>query len=83
MLSLGEIAQIKAEIERLERLRKECTIPAFGTGLGRGSRGRKRSSRPTHRRKVLLEKEVIAVCSPSEVATADADSGTPNGTRSH
>jgi len=25
MLSLGEVAQIKAEIERLERLRKECT----------------------------------------------------------
>jgi hypothetical protein len=25
MLSLGEIAQIRAEIERLERLRKECT----------------------------------------------------------
>ena len=25
MLSLGEIAQIKGEIERLERLRKECT----------------------------------------------------------
>jgi len=25
MLSLEEIAQIKAEIERLERLRKECT----------------------------------------------------------
>jgi hypothetical protein len=25
MLSPGEIAQIKAEIERLEKLRKECT----------------------------------------------------------
>jgi len=25
MLSPGEIAQIRAEIERLERLRKECT----------------------------------------------------------
>jgi hypothetical protein len=49
MLSPGEIAQIKAEIERLEQLRKNCTdsgirerieawIKGRETEVGRGSR---------------------------------------------
>ena len=34
MLSLGEIAQIKGEIERLERLRKECTNTGIRNRIG-------------------------------------------------
>jgi len=34
MLSLEEIAQIKAEIERLERLRKECTDTGIRNRVG-------------------------------------------------
>jgi hypothetical protein len=34
MLSPGEIAQIKAEIERLERLRKECTDTGIRNRIG-------------------------------------------------
>jgi hypothetical protein len=34
MLSPGEVAQIKAEIERLERLRKECTDTGIRNQIG-------------------------------------------------
>jgi hypothetical protein len=34
MLSLEEIEQIKAEIERLERLRKECTDTGIRNRIG-------------------------------------------------
>jgi hypothetical protein len=34
VLSPGEIAQIKAEIERLEQLSKKCVIAASRTRLG-------------------------------------------------
>jgi hypothetical protein len=42
MLSLGEIAQIKAEIERLERLRKECTNSGIRNRIGTWIEGKKK-----------------------------------------
>jgi len=43
MLSAGDIARIKAEIERLEKLRTECTDKGIRERIEAGSEQRKRT----------------------------------------